>query len=344
MAKSPSPASSSAARSTIYDVAERAGVAISTVSRVLNNSDDVSSATRERVLEAIQELQFSPNRTAKALAQRQIVTLAIAIPTFTTPFHNELLKGVRSGLRDIEVDLLVRDLAWAKPEKTLHDFLQRGAVDGLLLVGLPLNERLAADLEAMGAPTVLIGQHYEGFDAFYWDEATGARMGVGHLIERGHTRVGMITAPFQSDLRDARIRGYREALEAAGLGYDENLICYGHTKKHAGFSEEAGYEAMQELLTIEPPVTAVFASSDVQALGAWKAIRESGRSVPADIALIGYDDIKTSRYVGLTTVAQQMHDVGEDSAALLLRRVRGVEDRPPTGTLIQPILKVRAST
>lgn len=336
--------SSNKSKPTIYDVADHAGVAISTVSRVLNDSRDVSDTTRENVLAAIEELQFRPNRTAKTLAHQANRTLAVAVPTFTTPFHNELLKGVRSRLGEVDVDLLLCDLAWAAPETTLMNFLNRGAMDGLLLAGLPVEDRIGGELKKLGAPVVLIGAQWEELDSFYWDEVGGARMAVEHLIEQGHERIGMITAHLESTLRNARIEGYRQALEQAGLPFDEALVAEGRTKKHAGFSEESGYEAMKDLLALDPPVTAVFASSDVQAIGAWQAIRHAGHEVPDDFALVGYDDIKVSRFIGLTSVAQNMHDVGEDATDLLLRRLNGSDESEVVSKLISPELKVRKSS
>lgn len=331
-------------RPTIYDVADRAGVAISTVSRVLNDSRDVSEDTRKNVLAAIEELQFRPNRTAKTLAQRSAPTIAVAVPTFTTPFHNELLKGVRSRLGEVDVDLLLCDLKWAAPEATLMNFLNRGAMDGLILAGFPVEDRVGNELRKLGAPVVLIGTRWDELDSFYWDEAAGARMAVDHLLQEGHERIGMITAHLESTLRNARIQGYREALENARLEFDESLIAVGKTKKHAGFSEESGYEAMQDLLKMDPPVTAVFASSDVQAIGAWQAIRHKGLEVPDDFALVGYDDIKVSRFIGLTSVAQNMHDVGEEATDLLLRRLDGSADNEAVSELIMPELIVRKSS
>lgn len=338
------PHDSEKSRPTIYDVAEHAGVAISTVSRVLNNSKDVSDATRKSVLAAIKELKFRPNRTAKTLAQQTSRTLAVAVPTFTTPFHNELLKGIRSRLGDIDIDMLLCDLAWADPEATLMNFLNRGAMDGLLLAGLPINDRIGTELKRLGAPVILIGSRWEELDSFYWDEAAGARMAVEHLIDQGHTRIGMITAHHESPLRNARIQGYREAIEEAGLEYDPDSISVGQTDKHAGFSEESGYEAMKGLLQADPPVTAVFASSDVQAIGAWQALRHNDYKVPEDCALVGYDDIKVSRFIGLTSVAQNMHDVGEETTDLLLRRMNGDTSEPAVSKLIMPELVVRKSS
>lgn len=329
---------------TIYDVAERAGVAISTVSRVLNNSSDVSEQTRVRVLKTIEELEFRPDRTAKTLAQKQTRSLAIAIPTFTTPFHNELLKGVRLYLRDHDVDLLLCDLGSTAPHRTLMNFLKRGAVDGLLLAGLPVDERLAQELRALHAPVVLIGYNWEDFDSFYWDDVAGARAAVQHLLNQGHRRIGLIRTHAEGILQNRRIQGYREALEGAGLSFDEALVKSGHTSKHAGFSEEAGHEAMEELLKLDPPITAVFASSDVQAIGAWKAIHDHGKTVPEDIALVGYDDIKTSHYIGLSSVDQNMHDVGLRATEVLFQRLKGGGDLEHVEELITPTLQIRESS
>jgi len=311
----------SANKPTIYDVADRAGVAISTVSRVLNDSRDVSDQTRQSVRAAIEELQFRPSRTAKSLAQQSSRTIAVAVPTFTTPFHNELLKGVRSRLSDVDIDLLLCDLKWAAPEDTLMNFLGRGAMDGLLVAGLPVDAAIGEELVQLGVPVILIGSRWDELDSFYWDEETGVRLAVEHLINREHKRIGMITTHLGSALRDARIRGYKQALAQAGLETRDEWIAVGRTEKHAGFSEESGYEAMQDLLAADPPITAVFASSDVQAIGAWQAIRHAGMEVPDDFALVGYDDIKVSRFIGLSSIAQNMHEVGERTADRLLYRI-----------------------
>jgi len=331
-------------KTTIYDVAEHAGVAISTVSRVLNNSEDVSDATRENVMQAIRELQFRPNRTAKSLAQRTTRTIAVAVPTFTTPFHNELLKGVRDRLDDADLDLLLCDLDWEAPKATLLNFLERGAMDGLIVAGLPINDDTADDLLTLGAPVVLIGSEWPPLDSFYWDEEPGVKLAINHLLERGHRRIGMITTPHDNRLRNDRIHGYRQALEEKGIEFDESLVAHGETRKHDGFSEESGYEAMQDLLALDEPVTAVFASSDVQAIGAWQAIREAGLEVPDDYNLVGYDDIKVSRFIGLTSVAQNMHYVGEQATDVLLDRLNNSGTDDPVSELVEPELKIRKSS
>lgn len=330
-------------KTTIYDVADEAGVAISTVSRVLNNSRDVSDATRERVLRAIKDLQFRPNRTAKSLAQRATRTIAVAVPTFTTPFHNELLKGVRSRLDIGEVDLLLCDLAWSDPQATLRNFLERGAMDALLLTGLRYDAEMANELRALGAPVVMIGSKWNEMDSFYWEDEVGVELAIRHLIEQGHREIGMITTPHDTHVRNARVTGYRNVLEDEGIAFDDSLVAWGETEKHDGFSEESGYEAMQKLLDNHPGITAVFASSDVQAVGAWQAIRHAGKTVPEDFALVGYDDIKISRFIGLSSVAQNMHEVGERAAETLLRRLNR-DEFPTVSQRVQHELHVRKSS
>jgi LacI family transcriptional regulator len=140
---------------TIYDVAEHAGVAIATVSRVVNGSGDVTDGMRERVWASVRKLRYRPSRVARALAYRHHQTLAIAAPTFTTPFHNELLKGVRSRLHDAELDLLLCDLDWDAPKESLMNFFAGGTVDGLLLVGVPMDRELADEILALRLPIVV---------------------------------------------------------------------------------------------------------------------------------------------------------------------------------------------
>lgn len=329
---------------TIDDVAERAGVSAATVSRVINDSGQTADATRERVQEAIDALQYRPNRTAKSLAQGATRTIAVAVPTFTTPFHNELLKGVRYRLEDHDSDLLLCDLEWEHPGASLTKFLQRGAMDGLLAAGLPVENQIGEELRRLGCPVILVGSHWDDLDSFYWNETAGARRATEHLLDQGHTRIGMVTAHHESSIRSARILGYKRALLDAGIEPRDEWIAVGQTEKHAGYSEESGYEAMQTFLNGGPDVTAVFASSDVQAIGAWQALRHEGLSVPGDVAIVGYDDVKVSRFIGLSTVSQKMHDIGEAAADLLLDRLRGAGGSSPISRLVTPELKVRTSS
>ncbi len=331
-------------KATIYDVAARAGVAISTVSRVLNDSHDVSEPTRKRVNAAIQALNFRPDRTAKSLAHKTTRSLCIALPSFTTPFHTELLKGVRSRLKDLDMDLLLCDLGSATPHETLLSFLKRGTVDGLLLAGMEITPELASELKALFAPVVLVGHTSEQFDSYVWDDEAGARVATEHLLSLGHRRIGFIKADSQSPLMNGRLAGFHGALRAAGIEPDPALEVTGVTDKHAGFSEEAGSEAMSALMQAAPDVTAVFACSDVQAFGIFLTLREASIRVPRDLSVVGYDDVKVSRYLGLTSVDQKMLDVGARATDRLIERVTGQRTGPAECVTVTPELRIRFTT
>ena len=331
-------------KATVYDVARASGTSVATVSRVMNDADNVAEETRERVEAAIQELRYRPDRTARTLAEQQTRMVAVALPSFITPFHNELMKGIRLSLRGRSVDLLVRDLGSEDPNAELAHFLDRGTVDGLLVAGAIVDEAAADELRAWRAPAILIGDERDGLDSFTWDDVAGARAATEHLIEQGHERIGLIRTRNEMPLQERRIEGYRAALAEAGLPFDESLIASGQTAKHAGFSEEAGREAMRQLLMADPPVTAVFCSSDVHAVGAWSALHEAGKSIPEDLALVGYDDVKTSRFLGLSSVAQGMHEVGERTVQRLTYRMDHPDDPERVAERMTPVLQVRRSS
>ena len=332
-------------RPTIYDVADAASVAISTVSRVLNGSPEVSEATRSRVQQAIEALRFQPQRAARSLAQQSTTSIAVAMPSATSLFYVEILKGVKDALRERDIDLMLCNLGSVEPYARLERFLDRGAVDGLLLVSLPVEGDLGERLARMSAPVVLVGTQAgeAAFDALWWNDETGAQRATEHLIGLGHTRIGLVSSHAWSINAAPRLAGYRAALEAAGLPFDEALVVKGQTAKHAGYSEEAGAEAMELLLALDRPPTAVFAASDVQAFGAWAFARDRGVRVPRDLSVVGYDNLKVSRFLDLTTVDQQMKRVGQRATERLLLHMSAA-GTPPVAEEIAVPLVVRGST
>ena len=258
-------------------------------------------------------------------------------------FFVEVLKGIKDELRAHDIDLLLCNLGSTAPTKTLERFLQRGAVDALMLIGMPVDDELERELSKLHAPIVLVGSKRDAFDSYYWDEVAGAQQAAAHLADQGHRRIGFIAAHAWDHNVQSRIEGYRKGLEAAGLPFDEDLVVTGDTTKHAGFSEEAGAEAMEKLLKLDEPVTAVCTSSDVQAFGAWAALRDAGKRVPQDVAIVGYDNLKLSRFLGLSTMDQHMHDIGHRATKRVLQRMGSMSDERISDS-IQPELVVRASS
>ena len=333
----------SKAKVTIYEVAKHAGVAISTVSRVLNDSPDVSERTRKLVEQAIDDLKYHPDRTARTLAQQEVHSIAVALPSFTAPFQTELLKGVRAYLRTVNLDVLICDLGSSEQTHSLRSFLQRGSVQGMLVCEVPIDETLAADLRSIQTSSVIIGVSPSGFDSFTWNDRSGICLAVSHLISRGHTYICMIRSAEDSPMQTNRLAGYRDALQQAGLPFIEDRVVAGNPRYHGGFSEEDGYDALKTILRNHPSATAVITSSDVQAIGALAALRESGKSVPDDLALMGCDDIKTSRFIGLSSVDLSIQKIGYAAAERLHARIKG-DRTSPKQVVVEPRLQIRMSS
>lgn len=325
---------------TIYDIAERAEVSIATVSRVFNRHPRVSAATRARVLAVAEELGYQPHVSAQNLARQRTHLVAAVIPVLTNLFYMELIRGMQDAVADSDFDLLV--YAAPSPQEIgsqLQRAVQKGRADGLLLVSTPLNDAYRKRLRHGKQPVVLVDEAHPDFDSVSVDNRKGGYMATRYLIELGYARIGHITVAPEPPPAAQRRQGYEEALREAGRPVDERLIV-ASDRKPFGFVEEAGYEAMKTLLARKGGVDAVFVASDIQALGAMQALREAGRRVPEDVALIGFDDIVVSRYVGLTTLRQPTYELGRLAIEKLLTRLQ-YPDRSVSHTVFSPRLVVR---
>jgi DNA-binding LacI/PurR family transcriptional regulator len=309
---------------TIYDVAERAGVGIGTVSRILNDSLQVREVTRQRVVRAMADLEYQPNPAARSLSLKKTATIGIVVPFFTRPFFVEVLRGADSELIRHDYNLIL----YSVEQKALKDYYlrelpMRRRVDGLLLISLWLEDADVRALKRARLPVTLVDSQHPAFSSVTVDNVAGARLAVTHLIEQGRQRIGFISGllddPFGFPTSRERFIGYRQTLEAHGLPFHPEYHQIGE------FTPQSGYACMERLLALDPPPTAVFVTSDTQALGALQAIRESGRRVPADVAVVGYDDIELAQYVGLSTVRQPMFQMGQEGARLLLATLNNGE-------------------
>lgn len=324
-------------------MAKRAGVAISTVSRVLNQSPYVSDSTKQKVDKAIRELDFYPQVNARKLARKEAQIISVAVPTFTTPFFNEVLKGVKDEIRNTELDFIIYNTGSDNPEANFTGFIEKGIPDAMIIFSIEINDDVYRRLKDLPIPIVLVGYEHPDYDCIHWDNYRGGYIAAEHLIKQGFTKIGMIRGHSKSAISDQRERGFRDALREYGIPMDEDYLVSGITRKHAGFSEEAGAEAISILLSRNKLPEALFCSNDAQALGAIYALQDKGYSVPDDVAVMGYDNIKIAKFLNLTSVNQKMYDVGKTSIQRLSALIKN-PDLERIHTVIQPELIIRKST
>lgn len=332
-----------AKKHTIYDVARIANVAISTVSRVLNGSPYVSNDTKERVQNAIDQLDFRPQVNARKLARQEAQIIAVALPTFTTPFFNEVLKGVKDKIKDTDLDFIIYNTGSDNPEETLKTFLDRGVPDALIIFSINLDEDTRKRLINSGIPIVLVGFKQQDFNYLYWNNYKGGFIAGEHLIKEGYQKIGMVRSHSKSQVADSREKGFRDVLSKYNLPLDENFFVKGITKKHSGYSEEAGYESVQIMRERGGLPEAIFCTNDAQAIGVIHALNELHLRIPEDVAVMGYDNIKTAQYLGLSTIDQQMYDVGTQAISRITKMIKE-KDRSLVQKEIEPKLVVRKST
>lgn len=328
---------------TIYEVAKNAGVAISTVSRVLNDSPNVSEETKKKVQFAIDELNFRPQVSARKLASKEPQMLAIAVPSFTTPFFNEVLKGVKDEVKKMDLDIILYNTGSKDPEEAVINFFDRGTADALILLSIDVSETIHKHLQSTQIPVVLVNAEHKSYNYFMVNDYQGGYMAGEHLVKKGFENIGMITTPIKTRSSNERERGFKDALKNYKMKIDKSLFVTGDTTKHAGFTEEAGFEAVYKYDKMGRYPDAVFCANDTQALGALHALSRLGLKVPEDIAIMGYDNIKLSKYLDLTTIDQQMHTIGIQATARLAAIIKKTDDKL-FQTSINPILVERGST
>jgi len=331
------------AGATIRDVAKRAGVGVGTVSRVLNNHPAVSPATRELVEAAIAELNYSPNPSARRLSSGKSYTIGIVLPFFTQPSFVERLQGVVAALEDTPYDVIIYNVETVdRRNQYLRELPQRRHLDGLLIVSLPLSDEEGERIARSGLPTVLIDSEHPALSRVVIDDVYGGRLATRHLLELGHRDIAyvsdMLGSPFGFVAGKYRLEGYKQALTEAGIPFRPEF--HGAAVWH-GMREAR--ETAAQLLRLSPRPTAIFASSDVQAVGVMQAAQDAGLQVPRDLSVIGYDDIYLAEYLHLTTVHQPLFTSGVEGVELLLE-VLQQPDAPPRRVELDVRLVPRQTT
>ena len=333
-------------RPTLEAVAARAGVGRGTVSRVINGSSQVSSKAREAVLQAIEDLDYVPNRAARSLVTRRTDSIALVVSEsedrlFGEPFFAGVVRGVSAEIADTSTQLWLTMVNSSSDRGRLRRHLTPQHVDGVLLLSLHGDDPLPRILEESGLPTVLGGRP-TGFthDSYVdVDNPGGARLAVDHLVERGRRCIATIAGPQDMLVGVGRLEGYRKGLRAGGLEEHDSLVAYGQ------FSEIGAFEATCELLARWPDIDAVFAASDPMAFGAMRALKDAGRRIPDDVAVVGFDGSPRARTTDppLTTVHQPVEAMGHEMARLLLARIGGESIADPR-VILAPDLVVRESS
>lgn len=308
---------------TIHEVAKRAGVGIGTVSSVLNNSRPVNEATRQKVLTAIEELDFVPNPSGRRLSMGKTHTIGVVIPFFTTASQIERLRGVMSVIASSDYDIsLFAVETVAQRNKVLQTVPRRGRVDGLLIFSLNPTDDDIRRIFQENIPTVLVETAHPNLPYVFVDDVVGAQTAVQHLIDLGHSKIAYISDylddPFGIFSRN-RYLGYYQAHEAAGFSIRPE---YHLQNEH---SRENGRRMALDLLSLPDPPTAIFAFSDELALGVLEAARDLNLNVPGNLSVIGYDDIELAHFAQLTTIRQYLFESGVQGVELLLDAIDNSE-------------------
>jgi LacI family transcriptional regulator len=330
---------------TIRDVAEKAGVGLGTVSRVLNDSPLVSESTRQRVLQAISDLNYMPSLTARRLSLGKTMTVAVIVPFFTRPSVTERMRGIENTLVACDYELTIYNVETVKRrDECMQHMIRHERADGVIIISLSPRDEDLPLLVNSEIPVVLVDANHaslSGLNRVIVDDVAGGYTATQHLLDLGHERIGIISdyleSPFNFTSARDRFQGYRQALEEYGITFREEY----HGQGPHG--RQAAYKNAVRILALPEPPSAIFAASDTQAMGVLQAARDAGLHVPRDLSVIGYDDLEIAEYLGLTTIRQLLYISGQRGAELLIEAIQ----EPPKEPLCEvlPIeLVVRGTT
>lgn len=312
---------------TIHDVARLAGVGIGTVSRVLNQHPSVRPATRERVLAVIGQLQFKPNPIARSMISKRTNSVGVIVPFFTRPFHIEVLQGVQSALTREDKEMVLYSVENdTQRDHYFSEVPMHRKVDGLLIISLPPADNVCRRFQDRNLPVVLVDAYSPHLTSLVVDNVEGAYMAVRSLVEKGHRRIGFINGIIEGNFKfnqsHERLTGFRRALDEAGLSWEEELM------QTSAWNRHAGREAAMKLLSLEQPPTAIFAASDLHAIGVLEAARIKGIPVPEKLSVIGFDGIELSELLDVSTVQQPMQYMGSLGVTKLIERMADPQSPP----------------
>lgn len=339
---------------TLEDVAREAGVSRATVSRVVNGVRNVAPAIQDTVMAAIERTGYAPNRAARSLVTRRAETIALVVSgagdntdtaqnefatrVFADPFFGRAVSGVVGFLRPRAMHPVLMFAESDESRQQVLAYLRRGNADGALVVSTHAQDPLPSLLAEAGLPAVFFARPTLRVPATFVDFAhrDGARLAAEHLLARGCERVATIAGPLDIPAGQERLAGFQAGMERGGHPYTPVA--------EGGFTLDSGAQAMHRLLAEHPDIDGVFAANDLMAQGACQALRERGKRVPQDVAVVGFDDssVAVTCRPALTTVRQPVEEMGAEMARLLQEQIEGTRDTP-TSVIFEPRLVVRES-
>lgn len=305
---------------TIYDVSVMAGVSLATVSRVMNNNTKVSDKTKQKVLDAMQVLGYRPNTIAQSLASNCSNSIGVLVSQLDGPFYGPMMTEIETVLRGANKHVIIAaGHSNEIQEKDSVDFLMSRGCDALILDIEAVSDEYLIELSKGPTPIVFINRYIDAIKerCVYLENEQGGFMATDHILSLGHKDIAYISGPlFKLDVRD-RLKGHKRALKQYNIDFDDTLYF------ESDFKEAGGSEAMEHLLSLNKPITAVVCANDQMASGAISVCLEHGLRVPEDISFIGYDNIPFPQYISpkLTTVSNPIHEMGKMAARWVLQHV-----------------------
>ncbi len=307
---------------TLKDIALKAGVSKSTVSRIFNNKGNVNPILKRKVKKVAKELGYYPNILAASLKRKRTYTIGVIISNILNPFFTSVVRGIEDiAIKNNFNIILCNADEDPKKEGIYIDVLRSKKVDGMIIATTGENKDHFSALEREGIPVVLVDRKVEGsnFDTIITNNKKGAFDAISHFIETGYRRIGFITGPLNITTSFERLEGYKLALRKYEIPFDESIVKIGE------FKEDSGYKNMKELLKIKNPPNAIFAGNYLIALGVYEAIKECGLKIPEDIAVITFDDFPWFKHLSppLTAVSQPTYKLGAYSMRRLIKLIEG---------------------
>lgn len=329
--------------SSLNEVAKKSGVSIATVSRVINKGSNVNEQTRIKVLKAVKELNYKPNRVAKRLRSKSTSSnlIGVLIPDIQNPFYVDVLRGIEDVAYDNNYALIMCNFNQdEKKEKLYLDILQSEGIDGLITAPAHEKDTKIVNLVKEGLPIVCVDRGLVDVDVdlVFVNNQKGAFNAVDYLAKLGYKRIACISGLTQIPSSHSRVEGYKDALEANGLAFDPALVKFGDSKHNSGVT------LSKELLSMPNPPDAIFAGNNLITLGALETIHKMGLNIPKDVAIVGFDDMYWSISLNppLTAVYQPAYEIGRRAGELLIQRIKD-PSRPTIKMMLNTELMIRSS-